>query len=395
MALNSINLVLSITIMKGIIIGGGIAGLCAGIALNKKGIDVKIFEAAPELKPIGAGIVMAVNAMQVFAKWGIDEEVLDAGIVLNQMGIYNSKLQPLAISDLDWAKSKYGFSNVAIHRGKLQEILLKHLPAELLNLGHKFSYSGEVDEEKGLVSAFFDKKDIVTTEFIIGADGINSSLRKLVSPGGRLKYSGQTCWRGVLDMELPAQYKGVAVEAWGHKKRFGFLEIGDGKVYWYGVLSAEEQGVDDRVRKKEMLQYIFQSFAQPVHDIIASTPLENIIRNDLYELTRMPRWHKLQYCLIGDAAHASTPNMGQGGAQGVEDAWYLAEEFARGGNLESIYSRFYDRRWEKAQMVQTNSRLIGSFAHLGIPGFIRNPLLKAVSSPAKMQQQAERIFELK
>lgn len=379
--------------MQGIIVGGGIAGLSTAIALREVGIYTQVYEAAPEIKPIGAGIVMAVNAMQILDKWGLANDVAKAGVTLNKMGIYNRKLKPLSVLDLAWAKEKYGFSNIAIHRGKLQQVLLSKLPPGTVTPDRRFSYFSEVDEENGLVSTFFQNKDVATGRFVIGADGYNSALRKQLYPPAKLRYSGQTCWRGVVNMELPEKYDGIAVEAWARKKRFGFLSIGGGQVYWYGVMTADERGFNEKARLKETLLHIFGKFAQPVPDLIEQTPLDDIIRNDLYDLPLLNRWYKGLCCLVGDAAHASTPNMGQGGAQAIEDAWSLSQEFARGGEFEEIFKRFQSKRSNKTAFIIKNSYSIGRMAHMPI-GIIPRNLIMMLTPSYMARGPVDKVFDI-
>lgn len=344
--------------MTVIIAGAGITGLTTALSLQKLDIPFHIYEKAPELRPAGAGIWMAPNAMKVFDWLGIAKEVKQAGVQLNRISLANKNLKPLRRTMNPAAISKkHGL--VSIHRARLQELLYSKIPASQISLNNEYLHH---QQNGGQVEVSFSNAQ-TTGSILLGADGIHSAVRSQLFPTAGLRYSGQTCWRGIAEIQLPDDLKNTCIESWGYQRRFGFSAISKDQVYWFAVKSAPADGSDDAIPLQEKLLQIYAEFAGPIPSIIKATPSERIIRNDLYELKRLGKWYKGTACLIGDAAHAMTPNMGQGGAQGVEDAYYISNILAGKQPVEQAFEAFEKQRRKKTDMVVKNSWMLGKMAH--------------------------------
>ncbi len=172
------------------IIGSGIGGLTAAIALKKKGFYPRVYEQANTLKTIGAGIILASNAMQVYKKLGLDEELKSNGISLNAMNITDDKLQVLSKVDLTYFKDKYNIQSLAIHRGKLQQVLLNNLKRTELVLDHKLQNIRKHDSGWHLD---FENGTSIKSSLVIGADGINSKIRTTLFPKSEIRSMKQVC----------------------------------------------------------------------------------------------------------------------------------------------------------------------------------------------------------
>src|SRR5690606_739181 len=155
------------------IIGAGIGGLTTALALKKKGFKVSVYESAKEIKPLGAGIVMANNAMQIFDKLGIRTKIENAGKKISSICITNSQLKSISTSNLTSFEKKYGVFNVAIHRADLQNILANELGWENIFLGKRLNKI----EQKDNYTLYFNDTSKVETPILIGADGIRSKVR--------------------------------------------------------------------------------------------------------------------------------------------------------------------------------------------------------------------------
>ncbi len=359
--------------MKCVIIGGGIGGLTTAIALQQKGVEVKVREAAPEIKAIGAGIWMATNAMQIFDRLGLAQRVTAEGISLEKVSITDRQLRILSAMDIPAIKKRYGHSIVAIHRATLQQLLIGSLAPGTLETGKRCESFTE--DDAGIRIRYTDQSE-EAADLLIGADGIHSVIREQMFPEAKLRYAGQTCWRGVSNHSLEDRFKRSTIEAWGGRYRFGFSEIADDKVYWFAVQATRPGGKDNPGTIKADLLSAYQNFAPTIGRIIHHT--SGIIRNDLMDLRPLGQWYLRRICLIGDAAHAATPNMGQGGAQAIEDAWVLADQISRYDQPEQAFRRYQQIRMPKARFVVSNSRRIGSMAHLAKPWaqLVRNGLMK-------------------
>jgi 2-polyprenyl-6-methoxyphenol hydroxylase-like FAD-dependent oxidoreductase len=373
--------------MKALIIGGGIGGLTTAIALHQHGIDFEVFEAAPELKPVGAGIVMASNAMQVFQRLGIERKIIGAGLEVQQAFGVDEKFK--VISGLD-VKGKvaprYGIGSYAIHRGRLQQVLLSEIESNKVYLNKRLA---SIQQSETKVIAKFEDGTSAEGDFIIGADGIKSAVRKSIFGELPLRYSGQTCWRGMAKFSLPDSKKGHSYEMWGPQKglRFGFVPTAPDEVYFFTTYFTEAGGRDSGVVKEQVLK-LYAPFGELPRLIMEATPEENIIRSDIHDLSPIQHWWKGRVVLLGDAAHATTPNLGQGGCQAVEDAFVLATCLEQNKNPESAFAQYQSLRYQKALHVVNMSWQFGKVTNLGSPvlRWLRNNAMRMMPESTAIKQ---------
>jgi 2-polyprenyl-6-methoxyphenol hydroxylase-like FAD-dependent oxidoreductase len=369
--------------MKIAIIGGGIGGLTTALALKQNGQDVMIYESAPEIKPVGAGIIMANNAMQVFDKLGIRQKIERAGCKISTINIADSKLNRISSSDLTIFENKYGVYNVAIHRADLQKILADEIGFQNI----QFSKRLNKIEQGNDVKLIFEDNTNINVDIVIGADGIKSVVREQLLGAKNFRDSKQRCWRGVSELDWTSKYNHEAIEAWGKGKRFGFVKITDNKIYWYAVIN------DSMMNGNSNIEELFKDFHPEIVKIISETPKENIIFNDIIDLKPIKQWQKGKICLIGDAAHATTPNMGQGACQAIEDAYVLGKLFGQGKSAKEVFQQYEKLRMKKAHFIVNTSWTIGKVAHFqnSIAVWLRNVLMKRIPK-ATNEKQLEKIF---
>lgn len=375
-----------------LIIGGGIGGLTAAVALHRKGWDVAVYEAAPALRPVGKGIWVPTNAMQVLERLDLAAAVHDAGWALDVIQIRTLSGWVLSAVDLQAVQAKYGHTTVSIQRATLVDALHGALPAGTLHLNKRFT--GFTHESDQVVAHFADGTEAVGT-LLIGADGIRSAVREQLFPGVPLRYSGQTCYRGVADMALPHKLARTCWEVWGGRYRFGFSAVGPQQVYWFAPVTAPAgKGHEGRLVAAQLAQW-YAAFPSPIPEIIAATDSDDIIQTDLYDFSPMARWHEGRVVLLGDAAHAMTPNLGQGGAQAIEDAWVLAETLSGSSAVAEALTHYERMRMPKAAWLTKNSRRMGQAAHLEQPvaRWVRDVGLRL--TPARVsQKQMDRMYGL-
>lgn len=360
---------------KILIIGGGIGGLTAAIALRQQGFDVSVFEAAPELKPIGKGIWVPTNAMQVMERLGLDQAIAKAGWPLSSLKIGTTSGWILANLEMAPIVAKFGQTTISISRTDLVEILASHLPPGTLQLGKR---ALDFQQDANGVSVAFADGSEARGDLLIGADGIRSAVRENFLPGVKLRYSGQTCYRGIADLQLPADRVGTCLEVWGGDIRFGFSAAGPGKVYWFAPILAPAGGIDPPHGLKEQLLAKYATFPTIVREVLAATPDGEILRTDLCDFTPIAKWHTGRVMLLGDAAHAMTPNLGQGGAQAILDAYALAAALREGeDNYAEAFAQFEKRRKQKVTAVVNLAWRLGQMAHWqnGLVQSLRNSAL--------------------
>ncbi|UTX49611.1 FAD-dependent monooxygenase [Chryseobacterium sp. MA9] len=365
------------------IIGAGIGGLTLGNVLKQHQYDFSIYESAPEIKPVGAGIMMAVNAMQVFDRLGLKEKIENAGNKIHRIVISNESLQPISKTEILELETRYNSCNVAIHRAELQKILTENLNPDSIQLNHSLQ---KIKKEENYILDF-ENGNQIESKIVFGADGIKSPVRNQIMKTGTIRNSGQKCWRGLVDFDLPEKHHQEAFEMWGKGKRFGFVKISEKKVYWYACINEKSFG-----RHLEIAE-IFKDFAPLVLQLIEATAHENIICNIISDLAPIPRWYTENLCLIGDAAHATTPNMGQGACQAIEDAYIIGKLLEKNKDFNTVFEEFQRIRRKKVDYIVNTSRNIGKVSQWEKGNSLRNFLMGLIPESIN-QKMAKRIIEL-
>lgn len=371
------------------IIGGGIGGLSLAISLKQAGLSVRVFEQTAELRPVGAGINLACNAMQVYDRLGLRQKIEHAGHICRRMQVTDHQLSSLSVVDILPFEQKYGVQNVAIHRARLQDILLAELSEGELFLDKQLVAIQKAEGQQ--VNLAFKDGSTYTSECVIGADGIDSSVRKCWFNKGTIRPAQQSCWRGVTQLQLPAPYADQLTEAWGPGGRLGFVPIDSEQVYWFAVTDSFPTA--DSMDKSDLLAQ-FVAFSPLATQLLSSTPETAIHLASLSDLTGLKQWHQAQVCLIGDAAHATTPNLGQGACQAIEDAYFLAQCLQEHAP-EAAFVRFQANRQAKVKQIVNTSWMVGKMGHWqnSIAVGLRNILLRA-TPPSIGQRQSDAIYRL-
>lgn len=361
------------------IVGAGIAGLTTAIALIQKGFDVEIIEAAPEFKKAGAGINLAMNAMQVYKKLGVYEDILQHANHTLSMESTDKKLNVLAGVEFTELEQLFGVKNVAIHRSELHKILVKHMENTPIHLNKRLKYIAMAQD--GTILHFEDGTEH-KAEVLIGADGIHSKVRDSLFNNTFLRNANQLCWRGITNIHLDETLRTQLKEAWGKGDRFGFVHISENEVYWYALVNK------NLVPKDPDLKKLFASYHPIVSKIIEGTPEENIFVDEIWDLKPMDIWFKKNVCLIGDAAHATTPNMGQGACQAIESALVLSDCLSGETSVEKAFAKYQAIRMEKAHYVTKTSWKLGKIAQTNNPFlvFLRNLIIPLIPKSITKKQ---------
>ncbi|MEO0731966.1 MAG: FAD-dependent monooxygenase [Bacteroidota bacterium] len=367
------------------IVGGGIGGLTLAIALRQAGKHVTVYEQSEKLLPVGAGIVLGNNAMQVFTELGLTASLRAAGQPIHELWVTDDQLRPLSVTDLEKWEKRFGQSSLAIHRGDLQRVLLDALPSDTVQLGKELSH---LRRGADIYLNFVDGTE-GKTDFLVGADGINSVVRQQLFPRRKKRSARQVCWRGVANVGLLAAFRRRLTEAWGPQGRFGIVPLPNDRVYWFAVLGYRDDPME--VKGAELAK-VFANFAAPVGDLVAATPLEQVHVAELEDLQPPGSWFMDEnIVLLGDAAHATTPNLGQGAGQAIEDARVLAHCLLAGKGLEAYQNIRQRKVW---RIVKTSWR-VGQAADWSSPlaQRIRNQVLRW--TPNRVNQgQLEQVFTL-
>ena len=365
------------------IIGAGIGGLTLANILKSQNLDFTMSESAPEIKPVGSGIMMAINAMQIFDQLGLKEKIEKAGNKIHGVSVTDQHLKNISTTHVLALEKKYNSCNVAIHRADLQRILAENIGFEKINLQHSLV---NIRKEKNYLLRFENSNEI-ESRIVFGADGIHSKIRTQILQAGRIRETGQICWRGLVEFDLPEKYNREAIEAWGKGRRFGFVKMTGKKIYWYAVVNKGLHKRDQSIAEH------FHGFHPMIIDIIQATLPENTILNDLIDLAPIPKWYSENICLIGDAAHATTPNLGQGACQSIEDAYVIGKLLQRTDHFNQAFEDFQKIRRNKVDYVVDTSWKLGQFSQWEKATALRNFLMRMVPESFN-RKLVERVVEL-
>jgi 2-polyprenyl-6-methoxyphenol hydroxylase-like FAD-dependent oxidoreductase len=348
--------------VKALIAGGGIAGLATGIALRRAGLDVDVFERSPELREIGAGLMIWPNGARSLQALAVAINAL----TIRQISLCNWRGRQLIGYPVEAISERFGFDVGFVHRADLLAALADGFGREGLHLGA--DVSGYEDDGAG-VKVILRDGTAATGDLLVGADGLRSAVRRQLLSDGDPEYLGSTIWRGIAKTDGIPLASGSGVNWFGRGSEFLAFNLPDHRVYWAGVTKAprdEEPGPGGH--KGDLVRH-FGKWPDPVPGLIAATEAAEILRNDMYDRAPARRWSGDRVTLVGDAAHPMTPNMGQGACQALEDAVALGDSLKRATSLAGAFGLYEQQRLRRANRVVTMSRQ----ATRGVQ--IDNPLL--------------------
>ncbi len=316
--------------MRIAIIGGGIGGLTAALALRQFGFAPEVFEQAPNLLDVGAAILMWPNAMRVLDRLGLATAIREHGAVLEKARWLRSDGKLLNQFQLP----KSDVPAVALHRADLQHTLIQALPQDTIHLGYVFERYEQLPDQ---IIAHFDDARSFACDALIAADGIHSHARTQMLNDGAATEHGYVAWRGVAPQTPPEVMAGTATEIYGRGQRFGCGPLGSGKVGWWASTNKSllrDHRVDPSseagaTAMRDELLRLFAGWNEPVLELIRTTPLTALVRNGVFDRSAVTDWESERLALLGDAIHPITPNLGQGGGLAIEDAAILARCFEK------------------------------------------------------------------
>jgi 2-polyprenyl-6-methoxyphenol hydroxylase-like FAD-dependent oxidoreductase len=286
------------------IVGGGIGGVAAAVALRQVGIDAVVYERSAQLGEVGAGMMLWPNATRVLQRMELLPDILERCGSSTHFLVRSSSGTVL----MNIALGEFEVPAICMRRSDLLTVLLSAFPPEHIRLGHTLS---RLEQSKDEVRIIFENGFEARHDVLIAADGIRSSVRSALFGSSNPIYRGYTVWRGVASYEGDAIAPGANSETWGAGKRFGILRVGPEKFTWYAAANVPADHIDGpRGRKRELLA-AFSGWHEPIPELIAATTDEEIRKNGAYDVAPLRRWGKGRVMLLGDAAHACTPNLGR------------------------------------------------------------------------------------
>lgn len=341
-----------------VVAGGGIGGLMAAIALIARGWRVEVLDAGSG--EAGSGISLWPNALRALDTVGLGDAIRALGRIETEGGIRDRDGRWLIRVGLAEVERRYG-PVLMLHRADLMTTLAKALPPGTIRPGVRVH-----DIQIGRTGVTVEHSaGQSTADLAVGADGVHSTIRGLLWPAaGPVRYAGYTAWRMITN---PTQSLGEGGESWGAGERFGIVPLQDGRAYCFATASIPAgQHADDS--ELDELRRRFGGWHAPIPDLLAHARPEAVLRNDILEAPVLDCYASSgRVALLGDAAHAMTPNLGQGACQAMEDAVVLATvldetHLGEPAGLAAALARYDELRRPRSQAIARRSRRIGRIA---------------------------------
>lgn len=357
--------------MKFLISGGGICGLTTAFALQQQGYEVAVYEAVPTIKSVGAGISLSTNAIRALEAIGLAEVVMNHAKTQKDARFLTAKGKVLNYIDFSPIVEKFGFPGIiSIHRAELHQLLLEQLKGQVQFYTNK--RSKRITQNKDGVQLYFTDGTSVQGDYLLACDGIHSPIRQQLLPESRLRYAGYTIWRGLMtdlkgEIDVPMPFK-----SWGRRGQFGGAPMPNHQIYWFASINAPQNDPTCKAMTIADLQQRFGQFHDPIPKILERSKAEDLLWNDAIELEPIEQFAFGKVLLMGDAAHAMTPNLGQGACQAIEDSAVLAQLLKKETSITQAFQTFEQLRIPRTKRATMDSSNLGKVAHL------QNPILVAL-----------------
>jgi FAD-dependent urate hydroxylase len=342
--------------MKAIIIGAGIGGMCTAIALHRFGIQTEVFEAVKEIKPVGAAISIWPNGVKCLNFLGMKEPLRKLGGTMRAMA-YNDFQSGTTLTQfsLDPLVADSGERPYPVARAELQAMLLDTYGREKVQFGKRVA---RVEQDDNGVTAWFEDGSEAHGDLLIACDGTHSVVRKYVL--GRTverRYAGYVNWNGLVDIDesiAPAEQWTTFV---GEGKRVSLMPVANNRFYFFFDVPLPAGLAEDRSSVRDDLSRYFSGWAVPVQKLIGQINPETTNRVEIHDIDPFPELVKGRVALLGDAAHSTTPDIGQGGCAAMEDAVVLANCLQTNAlGIEDALLRYQFKRADRVKDLVLKAR---------------------------------------
>jgi 2-polyprenyl-6-methoxyphenol hydroxylase-like FAD-dependent oxidoreductase len=368
---------------KTVIIGGGIGGLTTAVALARRGLTAEIYEQAPVLEEIGAGVGLWSNALSALESIGLSAKVAKLAVQVARQGIKRSDGAWLMCIPAEVMAERWGAGLVLVHRAELQQLLAAELDPATIHLGARCT---EVAANgQGVIARFADGRE-VRADVLVGADGVHSAVRAALFGPSSLRHRGYTCVRSITPAgSVPLPRDGS--ESWGRGARFGLGPTSGERIIWYATWNVPA-GADGDIDTARRVRELFGTWHDPIPAIVAATPESALIRNDIYDCWPARTWVRGRVALLGDAIHPMTPDLAQGACQAIVDATALAACLSGSADPRAALRDYQQRRWRNAAAATLIARNTGTMGQWkgGMACAARDALMRGTPSALQLRQ---------
>jgi len=360
-----------LTATKALIIGGGIGGLTAAIALRQAGLDVTVFERRQELEEVhsGGGMVLWHNAIRGLRELGLAKQMQAVGSPLQEMEWISSAGRRLASWPVAEMNETFGVAAIGVLRASIHPVLTAALDDGVVQMG--VECTGFSQDSNGVTAQFAGGHE-EHGDVLIGADGIYSLVRADQLGNEAPRYAGYALSFGVVEAQHELVTRNRFRELGGPGARFIYFPVGGERTYWSAIYVAEESETKGYGGSKAELLPIYDGWPEPVGALLQATDDSVVFRREIFDRKPVKRWGEGRVTLLGDAAHAMTPNLGQGACQAIEDGVVLGKSLGAGGDLVEALRAYEKRRIKRTAGFVNRSWMIGSL------GRWKNPVACAV-----------------
>jgi 2-polyprenyl-6-methoxyphenol hydroxylase-like FAD-dependent oxidoreductase len=351
-----------------VIIGGGIGGLAAAVALRRVGVPASVYERAPEIREVGAGLSLWSNAVKALRRLGLEGEVVARGSPVEITVARTDRGDLISETPIGQLSQRAGAPSICAHRADLQQTLAAALEPGQVHLNA--TCVGFAEDASGVTARFADGR-AVRGSLLIGADGIRSAVRDQLLGPSEPRYAGYFAYRGIARGDFPGLAPGQTVFAVGRGAQLGLFRCGPGRVYWFATVNAPPGAASPPGTVKAEALKRFAGWFAPVPAVVAATDESALLKNDIIDRPPTWPWGRGRVTLLGDAVHPTTPNLGQGACMALEDAVVLADRLRHRGPTEAALREYEEARRARTAMVTKRSWSLGKIFQL------ENPLLMA------------------
>lgn len=358
-----------------LVIGGGIAGMCAAIELRKRGAHVDLVELDPRWQVYGAGITLSGPTLRAFAQVGVIDDLLAEGWCSDGLDVLTADGQPIGVIDTP----RLGRADVPGCGGILRPVLARILREHTLAAGTAVrcgtSFQSMEPLEDAVRVTFTDGR-VGVYDLVVGADGLYSKVRQQVFPDApKPAYTGQGSWRAVVPRP-PTLMRGSM--ALGRSVKAGINPVSKDEMYLYVTERRESAEHIEPTLWPATLRDVLREFGGLVGQIRDGLGEgSRILYRPFFALLQPPPWHRGRIVMIGDAVHATTPHLASGAGIGIEDAVVLAEALDSTSVVEQALQTFTDRRYERCRLVVQNSLALGEMERQQAPKAEHEALMRA------------------
>lgn len=380
--------------MRALIIGAGIGGLATAVALQRVGIEAVVFEKAQEITEVGAGLSLWSNAILAARRLGIESEIVAAGSVLTKSRSLLPSGQQLDEFDLSALARKAGTPTLCVHRAELQRILVAAVYAHDQSAVQTDRECVGYNEENGAVSAVFADGSQEHGDVLIGSDGINSIVRRSLFGDETPRYAGYFAWRGIAHNVSALLPEGQGLFIMGRGVQAGCFHCGEDRIYWFLTCNGPPHSHPSPSGNYTEIIALVEKWQVPMRQFVEATDPNAILRNDIIDRAPRKVWGKGRTTLLGDAIHATTPNLGQGACQAMEDAVVLAHSLRTVASAEVALRNYEARRQERTKFVIEQSWQLGKVLQLSNPVgvWLRNAMSRTKYAERHSQDLFERLL---